>query len=289
MINKEATEIIKYYRNVFMKDEQYEPPYNLGGKEIMDAWELQPDDIVSKAGYSKRHALISVINERVRLSNRRQMTRLIEKGCIEPMVEFTPEMSSDEVFVHKGLAYQLQDFDPQKDKFKVGTDRAKFLENRVRRVERMFNDHFVNPRVWCNAHILSAHSGLPSLGHHHMKDPHSWNPLQLNVHTGWDKMQQLSTSKHLFAARIHSKCEDEILDDDVRVCDVWAWEKKAVRDFFAVRNRIKEDGEPDLHIPLVPLVLAYNYTSSSLVSNRSRAIQSIKKKTKNRVTTSLWG
>lgn len=104
-------------------------------------------------------------------------------------------------------------------------------------------------------------------------------------------MQQLSTSKHLFAGRIHSKCEDEILDDDVRVCNVWVWEKKAVRDFYATRRRRpnEDEDEPDVHIPLIPLVLAYNYTSSSLVSNRSRAVQSIKKKTKNRVATSLWG
>jgi hypothetical protein len=159
-------------------------------------------------------------------------------------------------------------------------------------MERQFRDHFINPRVSARAVTINYNSSeLPSLGKLHKTDPYTWDPLRLYVHAGWNNMQQLSTSKHLFAGRIHSKCEDEILDDDVRVCNVWVWEKKAVRDFYATRRRRpnEDEDEPDVHIPLIPLVLAYNYTSSSLVSNRSRAVQSIKKKTKNRVATSLWG
>jgi hypothetical protein len=100
-------------------------------------------------------------------------------------------------------------------------------------------------------------------------------------------MQRLSTPKFLYASRINAKNEDEILEDDIRVCDVWVWEKTEVRDMY-VRRNFAEAGKED-EATLIPLVLAYNYTSSSLVSNRSRAIQSIRVKTKNRVAKSLWG
>ena len=110
--------------------------------------------------------------------------------------------------------------------------------------------------------------------------------LDLTVHAGWDEMQKLSTDKFLYAGRIKNKTEDELLENDVRVCQVWAWEKGAVREFHA-RSTRKCVGEI-IEVPLIPLVLAYNHTSSSLVTNRSRAIQSIRLKTKNRVVTSLW-
>jgi hypothetical protein len=282
-INELASKMMHTYYTDTSLNPNYVKPYGtIDGNDILQAY---PDLQGSFSSWPLREALCKVIDDRILLRETRLLRDLIDRGILKPITDFTG--SSNDMFSYNGLAYTIpkhvSDTPPSKA---VGQNRTKWLEDRISRFEYAFNDHFTNPRCYAKATINTDYNSLPRLYNKKIGGNH-WSPLNLHVHTGWDKMQKLSTPKFLYASRINPKSNDEIIDDDVRVCDVWAWPKTEVRALYAKRDPDEIDEEDELQ--LVPLVLAYNYTSSSLVSNRSRAIQSIRVKTKNRVATSLWG
>jgi hypothetical protein len=242
--------------------------------------------------YRLRNDVLKLLEYRRDLKRNRVMRRLVDRGAIQPETEYKGDSDGygAKPFVHNGHLYRTPKlWQYPKRRGGINRDRRKnFLQERMSRYEQEFRYNFVNPRVYADAHILHNTDVMPALERRPREDDVTYfkHNLDLTVHAGWDEMQKLSTDKFLYAGRIKNKTEDELLENDVRVCQVWAWEKGAVREFHA-RSTRKCVGEI-IEVPLIPLVLAYNHTSSSLVTNRSRAIQSIRLKTKNRVVTSLW-
>jgi hypothetical protein len=244
--------------------------------------------------YRLRQDVLKLLEYRENLKRTRVMRQLVDRGAIQPETTFGGKGDSDgygaKPFVYNGYLYRTPKlWQYPKKRGGINRDRRKnFLQERMSRYEQQFRYNFVNPRVYADAHILHNTDVMPALERRPREDDVTYfkHNLDLTVHAGWDEMQKLSTDKFLYAGRIKNKTEDELLENDVRVCQVWAWEKGAIREFHA-RSTRKCIGE-SIEIPLIPLVLAYNHTSSSLVTNRSRAIQSIRLKTKNRVVTSLW-
>jgi hypothetical protein len=282
-INELATKVMHTYYTETIHDPSYVKPYGtIDGGDIFNT----VDDPEGKYNsWPLREATIKIIDDRIKLRETRLLRDLVHRGILKPLTDFNG--ASNQMFSYNGQAYQIPKSILEEPPSKVvGQDRTKWLESRISRFEYAFNDHFTNPRCFGTATINGDYGTLPRL-YAKKRSGNRWSPLNLHVHTGWDKMQKLSTPKFLYAARINPRSEDEIIDDDVRVCDVWAWAKTEIRALYQKRDP-EEVGDEE-EATLVPLVLAYNYTSSSLVSNRSRAIQSIRIKTKNRVATSLWG
>lgn len=281
-INELATTMMTSYYTETIHDPDFIKPYSPeDGTDIVRDY---PDPEGKYNSYPLREAITKVIDDRLQLRRTRILRDLIQRRILKPLTEFNG--SSHQMFSYEGRAYQIPQTVLEEPPSKVvGHDRTKWLENRITRFEYAFNGHFTNPRCYGRATVNADYLTLPRLYSKQVTSHHS--ALNLHVHIGWDKMQKLSTPKFLYAARINPKSDDEIIDDDIRVCDVWAWVKTQVRTLYATRNHGVIGDEVELD--LIPLVLAYNYTSSSLVSNRSRAIQSIGLKTKNRVVKSLWG